>query len=169
MPLPNFCAGNGSARINIVITDATNDIGQFTSWENSIDKAVPSARRGDSYIYLANEVEQPVVARVNNDRRLCTNPDSATLAPVIQAKLDIDGKSLGVAQPLPIVVNGRQASQRRGIDRDTESGATHATRQHPARQGIEHNLDFVTRFDIAEIVFSEVCAYPDVVDADERH
>jgi hypothetical protein len=45
MPLPNFCAGNGSARINIVITDATNDIGQFTSWENSIDKAVPSARR----------------------------------------------------------------------------------------------------------------------------
>ena len=71
--------------MNIVSTGAMNDIGQLITWENSIESAVPSARRkmrtlailmrfestaiaavaledigqqaGNSYIYLAHEIE----------------------------------------------------------------------------------------------------------------
>jgi len=45
MPESSFNTGNGSDRINIVSTGATNDIGQLTICENSIDRAVPSAMR----------------------------------------------------------------------------------------------------------------------------
>lgn len=91
------------------------DIGQLTTCENSIDSAVPSAKRkirtlvilrrrasvelvlvaavcesegigqeaGDSYIYHANNVEKPTVASVNNDRYLCTDPDSLSLITIV--------------------------------------------------------------------------------------
>ena len=45
MPAFSFSAGSGNDRINIVNTGATNDIGQLTICENSMDKAVPSAMR----------------------------------------------------------------------------------------------------------------------------
>ncbi len=45
MPAFSFSAGIGNDRMNIVSTGATNDNGQLTICENSIDNAVPSAIR----------------------------------------------------------------------------------------------------------------------------
>ena len=98
MPASSFSAGIGNDRMNIVSTGATNDNGQLTICEKSIDSAVPSAMRrmrtlamlmrfssgaelsiaavpvsegirqqtGDSDINLADEIEEPVVVRVND-------------------------------------------------------------------------------------------------------
>jgi len=123
----SFGAGKGSDKINIVSTGATNDSGQLTICENSIDSAVPSAMRrmrtlamlmrfvsvasvllitvelesegirqetGDSDVYLANEVEEPVVAGINDHRGLGTDADIKPLGPVFQLKLDLNREAL---------------------------------------------------------------------------
>lgn len=130
MPAFSFSAGNGNDRINIVNTGATNDIGQLTIWENSMDNAVPSAMRkirtlamliffdsaasvlliatvfesegigqktGYSYIYLADEVEEPVVARIGDHRGLRSNADIQLLAVVFELELDQDREALSIA------------------------------------------------------------------------
>ena len=129
MPAFSFNAGNGNDRINIVSTGATNDIGQFTICENSIDSAVPSAMRkmrtlamlmrwdseifvlpintaiasegvgqntGNSYVYLSNEIEEPVVAGINDYRSLGTDADTKPLGPVFQLKLDLNRETLRI-------------------------------------------------------------------------
>ncbi len=127
MPALSLSAGKGSDRINIVSTGATNDIGQLTICENSIDRAVPSAMRrmrtlailmrlatadsalsitevpesegisqktGNSDVYLADKIEEPVVACVDNDRGLRSNPDTESLGPLSQLKFNLDRETL---------------------------------------------------------------------------
>ena len=130
MPALSLSAGNGNDRINIVSTGATNDIGQLTICENSIDRAVPSAMRrtrtlamlilldsvasvllmatvfesegisqeaGKPDIDFSYEIEEPVVASVDDDRGLRSDADIQAFVVIRELKLDQDREALGIA------------------------------------------------------------------------
>ena len=106
MPPESFITGSGNARMNIVSTGATNDIGHATICENSMQSAVPSAMRRmrtlailmrsdpaaaacpsegisenacDPYVDFADEIECPVLTGVDDHGRLRANPNRTSL------------------------------------------------------------------------------------------
>ncbi len=186
MPASSFSAGSGNERMNIVSTGATNDIGQLTICENSIDRAVPSAMRnmrtlailmrfasadavlptneildsegisqeaGHSDIYRADEIEQPVVACVNNDRGLGANADTESFGPLSQLKFDLDREALRIAQPLTVILYGRQVAQWRGINGNSKSSASYAAGKYSTGQGVEEYFYAITGVNVTKIVF----------------
>jgi hypothetical protein len=55
-----------------------------------------SQKTGDSDIYFADEVEEPVLARVNDDRGLRSNADTESLGPLSQVKFNLDREALRI-------------------------------------------------------------------------
>ena len=75
-----------------------------------------------SHLQLGDRIEQEPVARVDNDGRLRANANTETIARFGQLKVHQNRKALGIAKPVTVIVDSRQAPERRRIHVDAESG-----------------------------------------------